>query len=98
MRIPSNTTSISPQAAAQAYAAAGSSVIGRIQPQAPNPTAIPVAKTPNYHPDSASVVTAVAPTDAGGWLYDNVLGDFNLGRVMVNCTHTDTKGTIWTSY
>jgi prepilin-type N-terminal cleavage/methylation domain-containing protein len=63
-------------------------------------TAIPNAKTPNYHPDSSAVTDGVAVNDAagGGWLYNNVTGDANMGTVGVNCTHTDTKGSVWTSY
>lgn len=53
---------------------------------------LPRAKTPNYHPDSAQVAFGAA-TDAGGWLYDNAAG-----TLRVNCTHTDTKGTVWTMY
>ena len=61
-------------------------------------TALPVAKTPNYHPDSAAVNYSTAASDAGGWTYDNTLTDPNLGTVLVNCTHTDSKGAVWTSY
>ncbi len=59
---------------------------------------IPVSKTPAYHPDSTVVVTQTSPNDIGGWSYDNVMGDTNFGSVWVNCTHTDTKGVVWTSY
>jgi len=58
--------------------------------------AIPVAKTPNYHSDSSAVVNAVG--DDGKWYYNNTAGDANQGTVLVNCTHTDTKGSIWTQY
>ena len=61
-------------------------------------TAIPPAKVPNYHTDSSVITNGAAPTDAGGWLYDNVTGDPNMGTVWVNCTHTDTKGSVWTVY
>ena len=60
---------------------------------------VPVAKAPNYHTDTSGVLEGVtSATDAGGWLYNNVAADPNLGSVYVNCTHTDTKGTIWTVY
>lgn len=52
---------------------------------------VPLTKTPNYHKDSSAVRLAKAPDDAGGWLYDGA-------EVFVNCTHTDTKGSVWTSY
>jgi hypothetical protein len=41
---------------------------------------------------------ALGITDAGGWGYDNTVGDGWYGNIIVNCTHTDTKGTIWTAY
>jgi len=68
-------------------------------------TVLPNAKAPNYHADSsvpvladaAAEVTAGA-TGAGGWWYIAVQTDANIGAVMVNCTHTDTKGSVWTVY
>ena len=62
--------------------------------------AMPNAKAPNYHTDTSVPIepTAVAPNDGGGWMYNNIATDSNLGTVFVNCTHTDTKGTTWTSY
>ena len=64
---------------------------------------IPLAKAPNYHQETATesdglLLPANAITDAGGWAYNNVAGDSNTGGLAVNCTHTDTKGSIWTSY
>ena len=59
---------------------------------------IPMAKTPNYHADSAVIANQTSSNDAGGWSYNNTTGDANLGTVLVNCTHTDTKGSVWTSY
>ena len=62
---------------------------------------LPVAKAPNYHTDSAGIVVESivgAPTDAGGWAYQDVAGGANIGNVLVNCSHTDTKGSYWTSY
>ena len=63
---------------------------------------IPKAKTPNYHSDS-SATTLGSPTNGGvndgsGWAYDNIIADGNFGNLWVNCTHTDTKGSSWTSY
>jgi prepilin-type N-terminal cleavage/methylation domain-containing protein len=62
--------------------------------------ALPVAKAPSYHSDNSTEVdaTGVAATDANGWLFDNVTTDPNVGQLNVNCTHTDTKGSVWTSY
>ena len=61
-------------------------------------SALPVAKAPNYHGDSSVANYQTAGNDGGGWSYNNTATDPNLGTVLVNCTHTDTKGTIWTSY
>lgn len=64
-------------------------------------TSIPPAKAPNYHTDSSVIVlTAVAatPNDAGGWWYNDVVTNANIGNSLVNCTHTDTKGSVWTAY
>ena len=36
--------------------------------------------------------------DAGGWIYDNEKGSPTFGRVWVNCTHTDHRGSAWGSY
>ena len=59
---------------------------------------VPAAKAPNYHADTSTVVQQIGATDSMGWVYNNSIGDPNLGTVWVNCTHTDTKGTTWTSY
>ncbi|OGR49249.1 MAG: hypothetical protein A2X37_02745 [Elusimicrobia bacterium GWA2_66_18] len=71
-------------------------------------SAIPTARAPNYHADSSveadliavaggSAATA-APNNAGGWWYNNSMTNANVGQVVVNCTHTDTKGSVWTLY
>jgi prepilin-type N-terminal cleavage/methylation domain-containing protein len=64
-------------------------------------SAIPKAKSPNYHADAATIVLGngtASITDVGGWAYSNVNTDANFGTLWVNCTHTDTKGSIWTTY
>ena len=64
-------------------------------------TVIPPAKAPNYHTDSAAVVllSAVAvPDNTGGWWYNDAVTNANVGNSLVNCTHTDTKGSVWTAY
>ena len=58
----------------------------------------PVAKVPNYHSDASSIANLTSANDAGGWAYNNTTGNANLGNVWINCTHTDTKGSIWTAY
>ena len=64
-------------------------------------TVIPMAKAPNYHADGNTEVLLTAsanPTDAGSWYYNDQTTNANVGNVLVNCTHTDTKGTTWTAY
>jgi len=62
---------------------------------------VPVAKTPSYHADSngeTDGTNAVMAGDGGGWGYNNTVGDTNMGNMIIRCTHTDTKGSIWSSY
>lgn len=59
---------------------------------------LPKAKIPVHHWESAKVHAGPAPDDAGGWYYNNVPGDANYGTVKFNCTHTDSRGSAWTSY
>ena len=65
-------------------------------------TMCPVAKTPSYHADSSTETDGNAATDdtavSGGWAYNNAVGDSNMGNILIGCTHTDTKGTIWSTY
>ena len=64
-------------------------------------TAIPQAKTPNYHADGNAVLLGSMGggfTNVGGWLFDSLSTDFYYGQIWVNCTHTDTKGSVWTAY
>ena len=61
-------------------------------------SSIPVAKAPNFHPDSSVVVDQATANDAAGWTYNNTVGNANFGTLWVNCTHTDTKSSIWTTY
>ncbi len=63
-------------------------------------SSIPMAKTPNYHADNNGEVNGAisAVGDTGAWFYDNQTSDANNGQVVVNCTHTDTKGNIWSTY
>ena len=63
---------------------------------------VPNAKMPNYHGDNNSELDGVLSTaqadGSGGWVYNNSVGDSNIGNMEINCTHTDTKGSVWTSY
>lgn len=65
---------------------------------------IPVAKLPTAsgqnvgHTDSAVITPEATPTDKGGWSYDNTVGDTNWGRLLAACSHSDSRGNLWTSY
>ena len=56
---------------------------------------IPAAHPAPHHAASAAVLAAAAANDTGGWVYD-LTSDGN--TVFVNCTHTDSKGSVWTAY
>ena len=60
--------------------------------------AVPAAKGLADHPESNAVTLGASSDDSGGWTYNNVGGDARYGSVVVNCTHTDTKGSVWSSY
>ncbi len=61
---------------------------------------IPAARTPNYHPEAngTTLFSVFGLLDVGGWAYMDVATNANMSNVYVSCTHTDTKGTIWTAY
>lgn len=59
---------------------------------------IPRAKALPDHPGSSAVHNGPAPDDSGGWFYNNVPSDTGFGTLMINCTHTDAKGSAWTVY
>lgn len=59
---------------------------------------VPRAKTPNYHDDSDEIRTGRIFTDKGGFLYNSDPHDANNGTLWVNCTHTDARGRVWTTY
>ncbi len=56
-------------------------------------TSLDVNQTGGGGPGAASEASG-----AGEWLYDSLSTDGNYGGVWVNCTHTDTHGTTWTTY
>jgi prepilin-type N-terminal cleavage/methylation domain-containing protein len=66
--------------------------------------AIPIAKLPAItalnvgHGDTALVTPQTSPTDLGGWSYDNASADPNWGRLLANCSHSDSRSARWTSY
>ena len=61
---------------------------------------IPATKTPDYHNNSNAILNgdALTWTDVGGWHYNNVAGSTGYGSIWVNCTHTDSKSSIWSTY
>lgn len=62
---------------------------------------IPKAKIPSYHPDLSTVSEGagiIAVDEAGGWHFNVNPTDPYYGRILVNCTHTDLKGTVWSTY
>ena len=70
--------------------------------------ALPVAKAPNYHADSSAVDVlpggcVVVNWDinefaSGGWVYCDAPADPGYGGMIINCSHTDSKGSVWSSY
>ncbi len=78
--------------------------LGSLTASAKYLSAIPNANTPNYH-SSTSGVTAISSNtatnfsaEAGGWAYVNNNASTDWGTLVVDCTHTDTKGNLWTTY
>jgi prepilin-type N-terminal cleavage/methylation domain-containing protein len=62
---------------------------------------LPVAKTPSYHADTSTENNGYSHNAdglTGAWWFDNQAASANLGQVSVNCTHTDSKGSIWSFY
>jgi prepilin-type N-terminal cleavage/methylation domain-containing protein len=65
---------------------------------------IPSCEMPNYHVASNNVFShwVISPGDehdGTGWIYDGINpGDSFIGTLWVACSHTDTKGSYWTSY
>lgn len=62
---------------------------------------LPKAKLEPLHPVSEQVRLGAGAWDVddhGGWLYVADRRSETFGVVLVNCTHTDTKGKPWISY
>ena len=67
--------------------------------------AVPQAAMPDYHAASNSVysheTTSGHNHDQGMWGYDGVSNpalDSDHGKLWIMCTHTDTKGSLWSAY
>lgn len=50
------------------------------------------------HQPSSEVKELGVLDDSGGWTYWNWPGSPEEGKVVVNCTHTDSSGRSWASY
>jgi len=72
-------------------------------------SAIPTGNVPSYHAANAlssGWLGGCSPTFAnndgfateGAWAYCSTPSDVLFGTLVVACTHTDTKGSVWTSY
>lgn len=59
---------------------------------------LPRTKLPGYHADSNAITLGGVPDDGAGWVYDDTVGSATRGVVRINCTHTDARGSVWTSY
>ncbi|TPW21878.1 MAG: proteinral secretion pathway protein G [Elusimicrobia bacterium] len=60
---------------------------------------VPEIEVPFFHPDSNAVRLSASPSnDAGGWQFNNIPSDTSFGELWINCTHTDTSSSVWTSY
>lgn len=58
---------------------------------------LPAIRPPSYHMESRAVVSQ-ATDDTNGWAYNDDPDSTSFGKLWVNCSHTDTKGSVWTSY
>ncbi len=61
---------------------------------------VPVARAVGYHPATNAQQLSrdnPVPDDSGGWFYDNMSDSQSYGKVVVNCTHTDAKGSVWST-
>ena len=61
-------------------------------------SAIPIAHVLPYHGESSVVTAEPAPSDTGGWSFNNVSTDPAWGSLRVGCRHQDSRGQTWTSY
>ena len=61
-------------------------------------SATPHIKSDPSHPASTRVLTETLVTDSGNWSYDNNPQSPTWGTLRIGCTHTDSKGVIWSTY
>lgn len=64
--------------------------------------AIGASRQPPYHNTGSLVTLTGAVTDNGNWGYQNnrtpASGQEGWGDLWVNCTHTDSKSGVWSTY
>ena len=65
----------------------------------------PPAHAPGHHMAASTVDSlddsdpqTADPTDEGEWAYVSNSTHRDWGRLMVECYHTDSRGTVWTTY
>jgi type II secretory pathway pseudopilin PulG len=62
---------------------------------------LPKIELANYHfvTNLVSNVTAATVNDSGEWMYDGAgPADLQWGQIWIDCTHTDTKGDLWSAF
>lgn len=59
---------------------------------------IPLAIVPDLHKDASAVKNGRQSDDAGGWLFDVTDSSSPAEGIWVNCTHTDSFGSAWSTY
>ena len=63
---------------------------------------MPSANTPktnnNTGHGTSAALTNAAAADGAGWYYNNGTGSTTWGQILVNCSHSDLKGSLWTAY
>lgn len=71
-------------------------------------SSIPQAKIGAFHPDTTlvfaqnSISVGGTPDGQTGWVYDSQPPGFSIdsdwGQAWINCSHTDSKSSVWTNY
>lgn len=59
---------------------------------------IPMYTMSHGSSESVNYSSAGDVADSGGWSYLNNASNTAWGKVWVDCTHTDMKGLVWSSY
>jgi prepilin-type N-terminal cleavage/methylation domain-containing protein len=59
---------------------------------------LPMTSNSSVHPTTTVVTNLNTGNDTGLWYYNNLITSSQWGQVVVGCTHTDVKGSVWTAY